>query len=169
MKRPDKTELILLACLGAALLSAIIGSVWLAFDYSRKERRSLLEAGRIRSEMRLHEARTPPSAEGSSSGESLIEQELATAVQTLATVDADQAMAPDERSRRLNAAFVTFDAYVKAKPNDAPSYFRRGRCHDLLGRIPEALADYQKAIDLEPKLTADLSPRIRELRQVVGK
>ena len=46
---------------------------------------------------------------------------------TLATVDADQAMDPGERSKRLKAAFVAFDAYVQAKPNDAPAYFRRGR------------------------------------------
>jgi tetratricopeptide (TPR) repeat protein len=39
---------------------------------------------------------------------------------------------------------------IELEPDRADAYYQRGRCHALLGKRDDALADYDRAIALDP-------------------
>ncbi len=168
-RRLNPVDIALVAGLGVAAVAVAVGSIWLAFAWGKAERQAAREAAEIRSKMRLNEAQMAPDAPGSSSGENLLEREVTAAVASLARIEGDQTISADERRIRLTSAYAAFDGYLKFKPNHGPTLYRRGRCADLLGNLPQALDDYRLAIEHEPSLTKDLAPRIVELRGVLGK
>jgi hypothetical protein len=61
------------------------------------------------------------------------------------------------------------DAYLAVFPESAPAHCERARARDLLGRLSEALADYDEAGRLHPPLRETIEPRAAELRKILGK
>ncbi len=72
-----------------------------------------------------------------------------------------------ERVTRLEESLAGFDAYLAFAPDAAAVYCDRARARDVLGRLPDALADYEKAMVLDPQFTRTVAPRVRELRRVL--
>lgn len=49
-------------------------------------------------------------------------------------------------------ALAIFDEVIYRQPDFAPSYANRGILHDRMGHYPEAIADYEKALQLDPEM-----------------
>ena len=47
-------------------------------------------------------------------------------------------------------ALADYDAGIKAEPNDPAGYFNRGIVLEAKGEREKAIADYRKAIELDP-------------------
>ncbi|ODR97981.1 hypothetical protein AUC68_10740 [Methyloceanibacter methanicus] len=59
-----------------------------------------------------------------------------------------------EKLKDLDKALGELDKAVKVMPGDGTTYFNRGRVLALRGRTDDALADYTKAIKLDPDFAA---------------
>ncbi|MBI2933318.1 MAG: tetratricopeptide repeat protein [Planctomycetes bacterium] len=95
-----------------------------------------------------------------------VERRLRQARETLSGVEDGLLTIPEEeRVARLEQALTGFDAYLAFRPDAAAVFCDRGRARDLLGRKAEALADYDKAMVLDPGLKGAIEPRAKELRQ----
>lgn len=64
------------------------------------------------------------------------------------------AVADVERVQKTNneIAITHFTKLIQKNPKDAVPYAHRGKAYSGLKRYPEAMADYEKAIELDPKL-----------------
>jgi tetratricopeptide (TPR) repeat protein len=69
----------------------------------------------------------------------------------------------------LNEAFVGYNMYLKEMPDDAPVRVERARTHEMRRNYDLAIADLERAIQIDPKLQAALKPRIDQLRLFVAK
>ena len=67
------------------------------------------------------------------------------------------------------AQITTIDDYkaaiLKLKPDDADMHYGRGLTYYYLGNYYYAVKDWEKAIELDPKLKAELEPRIKEAKE----
>jgi tetratricopeptide (TPR) repeat protein len=61
-----------------------------------------------------------------------------------------------ERQGWQQAAEV-YDSALKTFPDSALAFFHRGMVHSKLGKTKEAIADYEKAISLDPKMVAAIN------------
>ena len=164
-----KEELVLGGLLGGGVILIAVVSVTAAVIYRKKERDGMLEAATIRQKMRAEDA-FPSAPPGATSAENELERDHRAALRTLEEVEEFLKTLPDaDRVARLEAALAGFDSWLRDHPSSAPDIYRRGRCLDLLGRLPEALAAYEKALNVEPKMAAAVEPRIRMIKQALGK
>jgi tetratricopeptide (TPR) repeat protein len=160
-------ELVLGGMLAAGVLLIAAVSIVAAVVYRKKERDGMLEAASIRQKMRTEDA-FPPAPPGSTSAENELEREHRAAVRSLEEVEEFIKSMPDhERTARLEKAMATFAAWLQDHPRSAPDIFRRARCLDLLGRLPEALAGYRDALKVEQKMEEAVAPRIRAIQSVL--
>ena len=54
---------------------------------------------------------------------------------------------------RLRDALAAYGTLIAARPDFAPLYANRGILHDRMGSYPQAIADYEQALALDPELT----------------
>ena len=54
-------------------------------------------------------------------------------------------------SGEFEKAIELYDALIKRKPDHAESYYKRANAHNGLARWQAALADYDKALALDPQ------------------
>ena len=66
----------------------------------------------------------------------------------------------DAREASLKDAIAGFTEYLAYSPGYAPVLADRARCYELLGRLPEALADLEAAYKADPAVRDSLRPRI---------
>ena len=64
-----------------------------------------------------------------------------------------------ERTRKAQDALPILDEIIAREPKNAKAYGLRGVAHGKLGQIEEALADYEKAIELNPADTPSFDRR----------
>ena len=70
---------------------------------------------------------------------------------------------------QFDNALVEFNIAIKQEPDFGASYANRGILYDRMGSYEEAIADYQKAIQLDPKLAEGPSWLTRFLRNQAKK
>jgi tetratricopeptide (TPR) repeat protein len=70
-----------------------------------------------------------------------------------------------QRQRELERALAEADAAVRAAPNDARAWARRGEVHRLLGKQDQAISDCTEAIRLDPRCSDAYSTRGGAYRQ----
>ena len=105
----------------------------------------------------------PPGDTAYLEGEQFFEDGLY--ARALARYDAALSLAPDHfhahraRARtlmqlgRLRDALAAYGTLIAARPDFAPLYANRGILHDRMGSYPQAIADYEQALALDPELT----------------
>jgi tetratricopeptide (TPR) repeat protein len=54
--------------------------------------------------------------------------------------------------RRWGEAVDWYTQSAKAEPNNAETYFQRAINHQMMDKVPEAMADYERALELNPDL-----------------
>ena len=54
---------------------------------------------------------------------------------------------------------------IELKPSDADSYYGRGLTYNYLGNYYYAVQDWEKVIELDPRLKGKLRPRIKEAKE----
>ena len=69
-------------------------------------------------------------------------------------------------SQRLIQTLPNFTKAIELDPNDALAYYNRGLVHKLLGKKAEAIADFEKCIQLsqDPSLIQAAKHEIEELQ-----
>ncbi len=96
------------------------------------------------------------------------ERRLMSARESLRYVDHNSNKLPEaERQTRLAESVAGFDQYLDFRPDSAAVLCDRGRARDMLGRLPDALADYEKAMQLDPTLGRLVAQRVEQLRTVI--
>jgi len=76
---------------------------------------------------------------------------------------------PDRLILALNQAFVGYNMYLKEIPDDAPVRIERARTHELRKNYDLAIADLERAIQIEPPLALTLKDRIAQLKMFVAR
>ncbi len=74
------------------------------------------------------------------------------------------------KSNQFDAALATYDDIVDFHPDYVDAYMRRGILLAKMGRIPEAIQDYNTAKQLDPYVVEvfDLSGRINKMKVLKG-
>lgn len=70
---------------------------------------------------------------------------------------------------RLDEALVAYDRAIELSPNFAPAYANRGVLHDRSGRYALAIADYERAAELDDRTDEGPSWLTRFLRNQTSK
>lgn len=65
-------------------------------------------------------------------------------------VAAAQAMSPDERQSMIEGMVTRLAERLKEQPDDLDGWLRLARAYDVLGKMPEAVAAWEKAAALKP-------------------
>jgi cytochrome c-type biogenesis protein CcmH/NrfG len=78
----------------------------------------------------------------------------------------NEALANEGDRAVLERCLAQIDQEVAARPHLADNHYARGRILSLLGRLEDALAAYNKAVELNPKESAAL-PAYQELKPVI--
>jgi len=76
---------------------------------------------------------------------------------------------PPELTLHLNDAFIGFNMYLSAIPDDAVVCVERARTHELRRNFDLAVADLEHAVSLKPELEPGLKSRIAQLRLLVAR
>ena len=71
---------------------------------------------------------------------------------------------PNQVALALNEAFIGYNMYLKEIPDDAAVRIERARTHQMRRNYDLAIADLERAIQLQPTLAASLRERIAQLR-----
>jgi len=144
----------------------LVGATVSLVLWLRADRAVELENARIRAELERQHGRerdpdpTPRAIEA--------ERRLMSARESLRYVDHNSQKLPEsERQTRLEESVAGFDKYLDYRPDSAAVYCDRGRARDMLGRLPDALADYEKAMELDPTLARLVTKRVEQLRTVL--
>jgi hypothetical protein len=70
---------------------------------------------------------------------------------------------------QLVEATIAFNGYLDSHPQDAPVLVERSRAYELRRDFERALADLDRAIELEKDLAAKLDGKLQELRLQVAR
>ena len=130
-------------------------------DLALETERSLAEADRKGAEASRGYKRSLVSAH-----EAAAREHLAKARAAMVRVDKMLASAASamEISLALNEAFVGYNMYLEEIPDDAPVRVERARTHELRRNYDKAIADLERAIELDRRLEPTLKDRIIQLR-----
>lgn len=106
-----------------------------------------------------------------STNEAEARKELAKAREAMGRVDAllKTSGPPDQLILALNQAFVGYNMYLKEIPDDAPVRIERARTHELRKNYDLAIADLERAIQIDPTLSLTLKDRIAQLKLFVAR
>lgn len=167
--RPASTNrpwLALLAFLAATALLSGVGSAALYLRSWRADKEKALEAARER--LRAEASRPPAPSADPVAAHAEAEGRLRIARDTMRFVEDNyRDLPPHERTTRLDQALDDLNAYLKVFPESAPALFDRARVFEMLGKLREALTDYEAAAR-DPHHAKLGASRIRELRDVLG-
>jgi len=145
-------------------VGAIISAVATLAAMSRDE----IDNAKARAAMK--EPPRDPSAGAATAEQSRAELLLRHARESIRFVELNGSSIPEhERLTRLEEALVGVERYLAVHPESATVLCDRARARDLLGRLPDALADYERAMQMEPQLARDIGPRVRLIRETLGK
>lgn len=133
-----------------------------AYDIAQQHRQADREAG---------DASRNYNRAVNSSKEAAAREQLAKARDAMARADQmiRQGALPNMVAMVLNEAFVGYNMYLKELPDDAPVRVERARTHEMRKNYDLAIADLERAIQINPKLQPALKPRIDQLRLFVAK
>ncbi|MBI4566126.1 MAG: hypothetical protein HY716_15680 [Planctomycetes bacterium] len=154
------------AALIGALVIFVAGSAAVLIHARRESRRQELVAARLHSEL-MAQPLPAPTPDGTREAIEA-EQRLRSGRAALRFVAENSKTLSDiDRLNRLEEAVGDFTAYLEYRPTYAPVLYDRARAFDMLGRLREALADYEAAAAADARHADMLRPRIAELRQVL--
>ncbi|MGB1031767.1 MAG: tetratricopeptide repeat protein, partial [Flavobacteriales bacterium] len=68
-----------------------------------------------------------------------------------------------EYRQEYRAASLHFSKSIELYPNYTQAYYNRGLCHESLNEINLALADYEKALEIDPTFTSAALAKSRVL------
>jgi hypothetical protein len=74
---------------------------------------------------------------------------------------------PPDRETRIDWAIELFTKAIELKPSFAMAYANRGRARLFKGQVNEAIADFEKALALEPRLNLYVNSELEEARAKV--
>jgi hypothetical protein len=147
-------------------VGAILSAVATIAAMSRDE----IENAKARAAMEAKEPPHDPSAGAATAEQSRAELQLRHAREAIRFVELNGRSIPEgERVTRLEEALMGVERYLAIHPESATVLCDRARARDLLGRLPDALADYERAMQMEPQLARDIAPRVRLIRETLGK
>ena len=71
---------------------------------------------------------------------------------------------PARIARLYELAIADFAEAIRLRPRDASHWSRRGRCRWIMEDWAQAVADYEKALELDPSLKGEIGPMLAEAR-----
>jgi len=163
----------LLAASFAIFTGLLIATVVKMRERSRQDEDLALETERSRAEAERQAAEASRGYKRAvvSGNEAVAREQLAKARAAMARVEQMllSGRLPPELGSALNEAFIGYNMYLKEIPDDAAVRVERARTHELRRNYDLAVADLERAIELNRDLEPVLKARVEQLRRLVAR
>ncbi len=162
---PSRVVPVLQGVLATTAILVAIGSTWTALHWWGEDRRRELEAAREK--MALDAKPPPPPSRDDTPARIEAEDRLRSGRDALRYAENNPDLKPNERSTRLLQAADDFRAYLRVHPGSAAVHHDLARSLEALGRLPEALVEYEEAAK-DPSYSGMVERRISELKKILA-